>query len=538
MDRNPQQESETIEYKESLAEKEVAGRDICAFANKNGGTLYFGIKNDGTYVSISTVTEKTLRDLAQFYHDNFEPRLYPEIIAEKHEEQQVIKIAVGKSSTPHHIFKGIPYIRIGSTSTKMAQVEYQKRLVHYRDVAFDFSAEICRGLKLEDLSETALTTLRAKWAEKEGKDEYLRFSHKEVLEKLLLIRNGQLTYAALILSGKHEKIGEFLPEAEIRFGWKNDPRKLDFDFTKDWREPFLNILDEIWEAVNARNSRFPFEEGFFEGDIWAFDQKSIREAVLNAVAHRDYRERGSVFLEASIDNFTAKSPGNFLPGVSPENALDSQGKWRNRLLMETLGKIGFVERYGHGLDRIFKKSISEGKGAPILRETSAGFVELQIPAQVKDKNFVYFLAKISKEKQIRFDFVKDLIFLETIRQKQFSLDAEKRNKFLKLGIIEKIGRGRGTKYILSNQFYDFLDRKGEYTRKKWFSKNQQKELLLKFFQQHKKGRMPDLRDGIFEGRLSNQQINLLLDELRKEGKIYFEGPQRSQKAYWKLNDRG
>ncbi len=118
MDRNPQQESETIEYKESLAEKEVAGRDICAFANKNGGTLYFGIKNDGTYVSITTVTEKTLRDLAQFYHDNFEPRLYPEIIAEKHEEQQVIKITVGKSSTPHHIFKGIPYIRIGLPAQK------------------------------------------------------------------------------------------------------------------------------------------------------------------------------------------------------------------------------------------------------------------------------------------------------------------------------------------------------------------------------------------------------------------------------------
>lgn len=532
-----QQESEILEYKESLAEKEVAGRDICAFANKKGGVLYFGVKNDGTCRGLGAISEKTIRDLSQFYHDNFEPRLYPEIIADEYEGKTIIKVTVSKSNTPHHTFKNIPYVRVGSTTNKMAQFEYQKRLIHYRDAARDFSAEICAGLSFEDLETSALEKLQQQWSEKENKKEYLRFSHEEVLEKLLLSRSDELTYATLILCGKREKIAEFLPDAEMRFGWKINSEKLDFDFTKDWREPFLNIFDEIWEIVNARNSRIPFEEGFFEGDIWAFDQKSIREAVLNAVAHRDYCEKGSIFLEASPDNFIAKNPGGFLPGVSPENALDSQGKWRNRLLMETLGSIGLVERYGHGLDRIFKKSITDGKGTPVLRETPTGFVELIVPAQVKDKNFVYFLEKISKEKQIQFDFVKDLIFLDEIRENQSSDDKEKRNKFLKLGIIEKVGRGRGMKYILSNQFYAFLDKKGEYTRKKWLEKEQQKEVLLRFFKQHKKGRMQDLRDVLFEGRLSNQQINSLLGELRDEGEVYFEGPQRSQKAYWRLNDR-
>lgn len=529
-----QQESETIEYKESLAEKEVAGRDICAFANKKGGILYFGMKNDGTCEGLGSISEKTVRDLSQFYHDNFEPRLYPEIIAEEIEDRTVIKVTVSKSNTPHHTFKNIPYIRVGSTTNKMAQTEYQKRLVHYHDANRDFSAEICEGLGFNDLDILALEKLQKQWAEKEGKKEYLQFPHMEVLEKLLLVRSGEFTYAALILCGKSGKIAEFMPDAEIRFGWKINFEKLDFDFTKDWREPFLNIFDDIWEVVNARNSRFPFEEGFFEGDIWAFDQKSIREAVLNAVAHRDYSERGSIFIEASPDSFIAKSPGGFLPGVSPDNALDSQGKWRNRLLMETLGSIALVERYGHGLDRIFKKSITDGKGTPVLKETSAGFVELIIPAQVKDKNFVYFLEKIAKEKQIQFDFVKDLIFLDAIRENQFSDDKEKRNKFLKLGIIEKVGRGRGMKYILSNQFYAFSDRKGEYTRKKWLEKEQQKEVLLRFFKHHKKGRMRDLREGLFENRLNNRQVLRLLKELEGEDRIYFDGPQRSPVAYWRI----
>lgn len=534
MEENLQQESEIVEYKESLAEKEDGGKDLCAFANKNGGVLYFGFENNGNCIGLRQVSEKTLRDLSQFYHDNFEPRLYPEITFEDYGGRKVIKIVVGKSSTPYHTFKQRAYIRVGSTSPRMSQAEHQSRLIHSRGKTYDFSAEICEELNFEDLDKAALEKLKIKWAEKEAKSEYKNFPHREVLEKLLLMRSEGITFTALILCGRREKIAEFLPEAEIRFGWKNNSQKIDFNFTKDWREPFLNIFDEVWEVVNARNSRFPFEEGFFEGDIWAFDQKSIREAVLNAIAHRDYREKGSVFLEASPDNFIAKSPGGFVPGVSPENALESQGKWRNRLLMETLGKIGLVERYGLGLDRIFKKSILEGKGLPILKETMTGFVELRIPAQVKDKNFIYFLEKISKEKQIQFDFVKDLIFLDQIRQNQFSPDLEKRSKFLKLGIIEKIGRGRGTKYILSHEFYNFLDKKGEYIRKKWLSKKQQKEQLWNFFQHYKRGHMKDFRDGLFEGKLSNQQINLLLGELKREGKVYFEGPQRSPKAYWKI----
>lgn len=529
-----QQETETIEFKESLAEKEVSGRDICAFANKNGGTLYFGVKNNGTFIGLGTINEKTIRDLSQFYHDNFEPRLYPDITMEEFEESKLIKILVAKSNTPHHTFKNIPYIRVGTSTNKMAQSEYQKRLIHYKNISYDFSAEICEGLTIKDLDNDALEKLRHTWAEKEKKKEYLKFSGREALEKLLLLRSGQLTYAALILCGKKEKIAEFLPDAEIRFGWKRDPKGLDFDFPKDWRDPFLSIFDEIWEVVNARNARFPFEEGFFEGDIWAFDQKSIREAVLNAVAHRDYREKGPIFIVASPENFIVKSPGGFLPGVSPENALDSQGKWRNRLLMETLGSIGLVERYGHGLDRIFSKSISEGKGTPLLRETSTGFVELIIPAQVKDKNFIYFLEKIAKEKQIQFDFVKDLIFLDEIREKQHSDDKQKRDKFLKLGIIESIGKGRGTKHILSNKFYAFLSQRAEYTRTKWLEKPQQKEVLWKFFQQHKKGRMRDFRQGLFENRLNNRQILRLLKELEVEDKIYFDGKQRSPIAYWRI----
>lgn len=513
---------------------EKAGEDLVAFANQNGGIIYFGVENGGKIKGIQGVSDKTLRELTQLYGDNTEPRLYPAIEAGICEGKNIIRLEIKKSSTPYHTFRRIPYVRVGSSNKQMSVEEYKKRLIEYGNTNFDLSAEICKRLTFEDLDSLALETLRKKWAEKEQREEYLKLSLQTVLEKLLLVRDNEITFAALLLCGKSQKIFEFLPEAEIRFGWKSSPQKLDFDFTKDWREPFLKIDDDIWATINARNSRFPFVQGFFEGDIWAFDQKSIREAVLNAFAHRDYREKGSIFLEASPMSFIAKSPGRFLPGVSPENALDVEGKWRNRLMMETLGKIGLVERYGHGLDRIFTKTISEGKGTPLLVELKTGFVLLEIPAQVKDEKFIIFLQKISKEKQISFDVVKDLIFLDEIREKQISPDKEKRDRFMSMGIIEKVGKGRGTRYLLGHKFYEFLGKTGEHTRKQWHSKDSQKELLRGFFKKNKKGRMTDIRDDLFEKRLNNKQVNVLLSELRNEGEIYFEGPQRSQKAFWKV----
>lgn len=204
--------------------------------------------------------------------------------------------------------------------------------------------------------------------------------------------------------------------------------------------------------------------------------------------------------------------------------------------METLGKIGLVERYGHGLDRIFRRTIIEGKGKPKIEELSSGQVQLKIPAQVRDDKFIKFLDKIANEKQVTFDFVKDLLFLDDIREHQASEDIERKNKFIKLGIIERIGQGRGTKYILCSKLYEFIGQKAEYTRNKWHAKEQQKELLWHYFQKYKKGRMKDFRDGLFEGKLNNTQILRLLELLKTEHKIFFDGKQRSPSAYWRIKE--
>lgn len=114
-------------------------------------------------------------------------------------------------------------------------------------------------------------------------------------------------------------------------------------------------MNEIWRELESRNIRTPFQQGFIQREVFAFDERSIREAVLNAVTHRDYSISGQViFITASPDGFLIESPGGFLPGITPKNVIFSRA-WRNQRLAEVFEKAGLVERSGQGLDLIFEQ---------------------------------------------------------------------------------------------------------------------------------------------------------------------------------------
>lgn len=297
----------------------------------------------------------------------------------------------------------------------------------------------------------------------------------------------------------------------------------------NWREPFFKIYDEIWETINARNLRIPFQEGLIQREVYAFSEKPVREALLNAVAHRDYTINSqSIFIRASPEEFFIESPGGFPPGITPENILHKTF-WRNRSIAETFEKAGLVERSGQGMDDIFGSTIKEGKGMPDLSESDAFSVLLKIPAKVKDKEFILFLERVTKDKEIILSF-EEIYELEKIREHQMVIDSEFKKKFLDIGIIEKLGRTRGAKYILSHKYYTHEGRTGIYTRLTGLSRDQKKELILNHLRKNKKGFIKDFLD-VFPD-LKQPDINNLLQELKRDGKVIHIGTRIS--GYWAL----
>ncbi|MFA4957044.1 MAG: hypothetical protein WC556_08760 [Candidatus Methanoperedens sp.] len=166
---------------------------------------------------------------------------------------------------------------------------------------------------------------------------------------------------------------------------------------------------------------------------------------------------------------------------------------------------------------------------PDLSESDSFSVRLKIPAKVKDKEFILFLERVTKDKEIILSF-EEIYELEKIRKHQMVTDSEFRKKFLDIGIIEKVGRTRGAKYILSHEYYTREGRVGIHTRLTGLSRDQKKELILNHLRKNEKGFIKDFLD-VFPD-LKQLDINNLLQELKRDGKVIHTGTRLS--GYWAL----
>ena len=349
-------ENENLEFKEAKEQISILGDGgrkrksllgyVVAIGNEGGGYLILGVKDKinpktGSRDIVGTRTLKNIEDTKSQIFRKINLRIQIEEFFIRND--RVVAVTI-----PNHLigqplrFHGQYLMRVGDELQDMDSSTLRNIL---NEKLEDFSEEFCNGATLNDLDLKAVNNLKNKWVEKTKNNSYLTFSNESLLEKLSLFKNKRITNTAILLLGNGKAISRYFPNSEFIFEWRSDINEIDFDFRKTWRNAFLNIYNEIWEAVNSRNTRVPFRQGFFEKDIWSFDEYSIREAVLNAFAHREYKNRTEpVFLKLSPERFSIKSPGGFLPGVTPENILFVEGKWRNRFLMETLERIGLVSQ--------------------------------------------------------------------------------------------------------------------------------------------------------------------------------------------------
>lgn len=497
----------------------------CALANEGGGKLILGIEPENHTIVGTNTHQGTHNKLSNEILQKFGVRVDVEEVF--HPDGRVLIFHV----PAHYVGKpiksnGIYYMRAGESLVPMDEQTLKQKLNQHEQ---DFSALVVKGLNISDLDEGAIISLRNVLI-KNNKKTLADLSIEGLLTALELITNDGVTFAGLILLGSKQKIDELLPSAEIIFEWRQE-EKINHDFRKEWREPFLKVYDDIWQNINNRNTRIPIQEGLLQNEVLAFNERAIREALLNAVTHRDYSiSSQSVFIKADLQKLTVISPGGFLPGITPKNIIEKQAS-RNRRIAEVFQKLGLVERSGQGVDQIFESTIREGKGLPDFFESDNFQVVLNIPAQVKDRDFILFLEKISKERQIIFS-LEEVYELELLRENRVVGNLANKNKFLDLGIIEKVGKTSGTKYILSHKYYKYENRPGIYTRIKGLTREHKKELILDHIKREGNGKKKDFRDAFPDLKVSD--ISNFLQELKDENKIQHIGSDRA--GHWVLRD--
>ena len=522
------EENEHLEFKEAKAsfEFEELVKYCAAIANEGGGHLILGVtdKRPRRIVGSQAFSnlERTKAGILE--------RLHIRVDAETQDlaEGRVVLFDVPSRPLGYPIpYKGAYWMRAGGSLTPMTP-DMLKRI--FSETGPDFSAEVCGNASRGDLDPAAIERLRTLWRRKSANELLDRITGEQLLADAELTVDGRVTYAALILLGTPQSMGRYLAPAEVIFEYRSSDASVPFQQRLEFRKGFFLFMDDLWAAVNHRNDVQHFQDGLFIWDIPTFNEAAIREAMLNAVAHRDYRLGGSVFVRQYPRKLEIVSPGGFPPGITSENILYRQAP-RNRRIAEVFAKCGLVERSGQGVDRMFETCIKEGKPHPDFSKSDNYQVAVNLRGEIQDPQFLRFLEKVGKERLASFT-TQDLLVLDLVHREQSVPDdlRERLHVLTELGIVELVGRGKGSRYILSRQFYGFLGKKGVYTRKRGLDRETNKALLLKHIRDNARdgSRLRDLIQVL--PALSQSQIQKILVELRKEGLVHSAG--RTKASLW------
>ncbi|MDD3083388.1 MAG: ATP-binding protein [Desulfobacterales bacterium] len=518
-------EDEHLEFKEAKEsfDFEKLVKYCVAFANEGGGGMILGATDKKPRKIVGTKAfpnlERTKAGLIE--------RLHLRVSVEEihHPLGRVLTFEVPSRPIGMAVqYKGAYWMRGGEDLVPMTP-DLLKRI--FDECGPDFSAEICRQAGFSDLSGKAIERFRAAWQKRSGNAALQKLSPKQLLEDAELIVDGGVTYAALILFGDRKALGKFLAQSEIIHEYRSSEASVPYQQRKEFREGFFLIHDLLWETINLRNDIFHYQEGLFRWDIPTFNESVVREAILNAVSHREYRFAESVFIRQYPTKLEIVSPGGFPPGITVENILWRQSP-RNRRIAEVFAKCGLVERSGQGANRMFEECIKESKPVPDFSDTDDYQVSLTLRGDIQDPLFLQFLEKIGSELQASFT-TKDFLLLDLLHKEkpvppQY---VDRLPRLLDRGVIERAGKG---KYILSKKFYVLVGKKGVYTRKKGLDRETNKALLLKHIKSNKKtgSRLEDLMQVL--PSQTHDQVQSLLKGLKKEKKIVVVG--RTRGALW------
>jgi ATP-dependent DNA helicase RecG len=502
-----------------------------ALANEGGGKILLGVTDRRPREVVGTTAfpepGRTEAGLFEQLHQRIQ-------IEEFHHGTNRVLIVHVPSRMPGNAwqYKGAYWMRAGDSLVPMT--DDQLRRIH-NEAGPDFSAEICPAAALTDLDRGAVEFLRALWQKKAPSQNIAGRSVEQLLTDAELITDGLVTYAALILLGTREALGKYLAQSEIVFEYRSGEAPGPAADRREFRQGFLPLLDGLWNVINLRNDLQHYQQGLFVWDVPTFNERAVREAVLNAVSHRDYRSGGSVFVRQYPRRIEIVSPGGFPPGIGLENILWQQNP-RNRRIAEVLAKCGLVERAGQGFDLIYRECIRQSKPLPDFSRTDAHSVWLTLHGEIQDPEFLRFLEEIGSERAASFS-TEDFLVIDLVHREQAVPEHLARlvRSLLEQGIIERVGKGRGTLYLLSRRFYRFLGKGGVYTRRRGLDRKTNKALLL----QHIKDsagtgtRLEELQQ-VLPG-LSRDQVRTLLRDLKRDGLVEVCGITKA--ARWFLSDQ-
>lgn len=440
-----QDESETLEFKASFGDEAL--ESIGAFANARGGTVLIGVEDDRTIRGVH-IGEKTLEDWANRIQEATDPRLQPSFTCEEDDRKSVISIQIEPVTGAPVSVRGRYFRRIGRTNQRMSHEEIMQRMLTSAGLSWDAVvereaswSELHAG-KIQHFMMMARRTGRRPFPEETNK--------REMLERLRLLQDGRPTRAALLLFGKTPLVR--FPSAFLKLGRFRSPTLI-----VDDREVAGTLLEQVDEAMTwfreRLQTRFVITGQPQRDVIWEYPLDAVREAVVNAVCHRDYTSPVNIQIRLYDDRLEVWNPGGLLPPLTPADLLRPHDSVpRNRQIAEVFFYAGLIERWGTGTTRMADALREAGLPDPEFDTGTPGrftvimrqnpFTDDRLRAiglnerQRRAVAYVREHGKITNREYCQLTGVSNVTAHYDCR------------KLIEAGILQLIGKGRNTAYIL------------------------------------------------------------------------------------------
>ncbi|AKB32039.1 ATP-dependent DNA helicase [Methanosarcina siciliae HI350] len=354
-------ESETLEFKEKFGDRTV--ESAVAFANAKGGTILIGVSDKGNITGVD-IGKETLAKWANQVSDKTEPQLIPEIEVLEFEGKKVVTVKIPEYPIKPVSVRGRCFKRVNNSNRSMNSQEIAEMHLQSTGMSWDRFPAAGKSLEDLDLEKVRRYIRKARVSGRKG------FGEEEdpiqVLEKMELVKDGKPTWAAGLLFCKDGR--RFLSQAVIHCG-----RFKDQTLVIDDRLIEGTLFEQVEEAMDFvrknTNVKFVMTGKPEREEVWDYPLEAVREAVINAVCHRDYTIMSHIEIRIYDDELIVWSPGGLPPGLTMEDLFKPHAsKLRNKGIAEIFFDTKMIEQWGSGIKKIQNYCREAGLPEPVFEE--------------------------------------------------------------------------------------------------------------------------------------------------------------------------
>lgn len=499
---------------------------VC-MANGGGGSIVFGVSDrvKGREKAILGIpTDIDITKLQKRIYEKTDPHLTPvfEDIEVPEGTKRVLLMNVYPGIPPYTTSDGTATIRQGKDCLPFTG-SLRREMVGTSS-EMDYTSEVIHEHWTELLSPSAMERIREIMTRERVDETLLTLSDEDLLRSIGALKGDYLTRGSLLLVGKSEVISKYIPQH--RWSYRKMISDTDYSHRDDGTHSIPIALHELERYIAVDNPMVTVESGLVHPEFSTYPTIALREALLNAFGHRDYRMNGTIMLKQFKDKVVLTNPGEFIGGITPHNILHHPPVARNNHLMDLLDRLKLVNRSNLGVSRIFRSLLVEGKEPPIYREIGSN-IELTFISSPLKKNFKNLINHMTQgDNQIDVDHLLILQYLIRHEEIDTSIAAEVAQRSMQqarellskmqndFNLIESFGRGKGRYFTLSRSAYELLKGDMQYERRQGLDKEAVKIRILSIIKTDLSLTNKDIRQ--LTG-MNRKQVQRLVKELEADG---------------------